>query len=115
MWYIVLSHSLPDKEESKRIHYEEHRQWLDDQHRSGRLLFSGPTSDLSHGIGRVEIHCVDFRRRFAFILTLLPMGFLLTGTFMSLFGFFHIENAWTVMNWTRVLNNLLFVSSLSNT
>jgi uncharacterized protein YciI len=50
MWYIVLSHSLPEQEESKRLHYEEHRQWLDDQHRSGRLMFSGPTSDLSHGI-----------------------------------------------------------------
>jgi uncharacterized protein YciI len=50
MWYIVLSHSLPEQEENKRLYYEEHRQWLDDQHQSGRLMFSGPTSDLSHGI-----------------------------------------------------------------
>ena len=26
------------------------RQWLDDQHQSGRLLFSGPTSDRAYGI-----------------------------------------------------------------
>jgi uncharacterized protein YciI len=50
MWYIVLSRSLPEKEESKQQNYEEHRQWLDDQHRAGRLLFSGPTSDRAYGI-----------------------------------------------------------------
>src|ERR1044071_2631200 len=50
MWYIVLSRSLPEKEESKQLNYEEHRQWLDDQHRVGRLLFSGPTADRAYGI-----------------------------------------------------------------
>jgi uncharacterized protein YciI len=50
MWYIVLSRSLPGKEESKQENYEPHRQWLDDQHRAGRLLFSGPTSDRAYGI-----------------------------------------------------------------
>jgi uncharacterized protein YciI len=34
MWYIILSRSLPEKEESKQQHYEEHRQWLDEQHQS---------------------------------------------------------------------------------
>lgn len=50
MWYIVLSRSLPEKEESRQQNYEEHRQWLEDQHRAGRLLFSGPTSDRAYGI-----------------------------------------------------------------
>src|SRR5947199_10594872 len=50
MWYIVLSRSRPEKEESKQLYYEEHRKWLDDQHRLGRLLFSGPTSDRAYGI-----------------------------------------------------------------
>ncbi len=50
MWYIVLSRSLPEKEQSKQANYEEHRQWLDDQHRAGRLLFSGPTTDSAYGI-----------------------------------------------------------------
>ena len=50
MWYIVLSRSLPDKEVDKQTGYEEHRQWLDDQHRAGRLLFSGPTTDGLFGI-----------------------------------------------------------------
>lgn len=50
MWYIVLSRSLPDKEADKQSHYEEHRQWLDEQHRAGRLLFSGPTTDGAFGV-----------------------------------------------------------------
>ena len=45
MWYIVLSRSLPEKDQDKQRNYEAHRQWLDDQHRVGRLLFSGPTTD----------------------------------------------------------------------
>ena len=50
MWYIVLSRSLAEQAENKKLHYEEHRQWLDDQHRAGRLLFSGPTADGAYGI-----------------------------------------------------------------
>ncbi len=50
MWYIVLSRSLPEKEEAKQRHYEEHRCWLDAQHQAGHLLFSGPTSDGSYGV-----------------------------------------------------------------
>jgi uncharacterized protein YciI len=50
MWYLVLSRCRPDQKENKRLHLPEHRQWLEDQHRSGRVLFSGPTSDRACGI-----------------------------------------------------------------
>jgi uncharacterized protein YciI len=50
MWYLVLSRSLPEKEEDKQRNYEDHRQWLDDQHRAGRLMFSGPTTDGRYGV-----------------------------------------------------------------
>ena len=50
MWYLVLSHSLPEQKENKQLYLPEHRRWLEDQHRSGRVLFSGPTSDRSYGI-----------------------------------------------------------------
>ena len=50
MWYLVMSRSLPEREEDKQKNYEEHRQWLDDQHRAGRLLFSGPTTDGAYGV-----------------------------------------------------------------
>jgi uncharacterized protein YciI len=50
MWYLVMSRSLAEKEDDKQRNYEEHRQWLDDQHRAGRLLFSGPTTDGRFGV-----------------------------------------------------------------
>jgi uncharacterized protein YciI len=50
MWYIVMSRSLPERDKEKQRNYEEHRQWLDDQHRAGHLLFSGPTTDGGYGI-----------------------------------------------------------------
>ena len=50
MWYIVLSRSIAEQSHYKQRHYEEHRQWLDDRHKSGQLLFSGPTTDGAYGI-----------------------------------------------------------------
>ena len=50
MWYLVMSRSLPEREQDKQKNYQEHRQWLDDQHQAGRLLFSGPTTDGGYGI-----------------------------------------------------------------
>jgi iron(III) transport system permease protein len=51
----------------------------------------------------------------ALLITLVPMSFLVTGTFMSLFGFFHIEQPWTLVNWQRVFRDPIFLSSLRNT
>lgn len=49
------------------------------------------------------------------LLTILPVGLTAMGTFMSLFGFFHIESAWTLANWKRVFADPLFAASLRNT
>jgi iron(III) transport system permease protein len=51
----------------------------------------------------------------ALVITVAPMSFVLLGTFMSLFGFFNIEHAWTVENWQRVFDDPIFVLSLKNT
>ena len=45
----------------------------------------------------------------------LPIVFALLGTFMKLFGFFHVKEPWTLQNWTTVLTDDLFLSSLRNT
>jgi uncharacterized protein YciI len=50
MWYIVLSHAKPGMADNQQTHYDEHRLWLEEQHKAGRLLFSGPTSDGAYGI-----------------------------------------------------------------
>jgi len=41
---------LPEKKESKEMHYDEHRRCLEEQHKAGRLLFSGPNIDGAYGI-----------------------------------------------------------------
>lgn len=50
-----------------------------------------------------------------FTLTVLPLVFLLTGTFMRLYGFFNLPKAWTLRNWSDVLADPIFLSSLRNT
>ena len=49
MWYLVLSRTLKHGEE-KQPHYDAHREWLEAQHRAGRALFSGPSTDDQYGI-----------------------------------------------------------------
>jgi iron(III) transport system permease protein len=51
----------------------------------------------------------------ALLITVAPMSFVLVGTFMSLFGFFHIEHPWTLQNWNRVFDDPIFILSLKNT
>jgi iron(III) transport system permease protein len=51
----------------------------------------------------------------ALFLTAVPLAFLLLGTFMKLFGFFHIKDPWTLANWERVFDDPVFLISLKNT
>jgi iron(III) transport system permease protein len=44
-----------------------------------------------------------------------PVVFALLGTFMKLFGFFHVPEPWTLDNWRTVLGDELFARSLRNT
>jgi iron(III) transport system permease protein len=47
-------------------------------------------------------------------VSILPFFLLIAGSFMKLFGFFNLAEAWTVSNWTKVLNDSTFVTSLNN-
>ncbi|MFM9970378.1 MAG: ABC transporter permease [Burkholderiales bacterium] len=49
------------------------------------------------------------------VMTVLPMVMLLVGTLMQLFGFFDIDDAWTLDNWRRVLGHAEFLRALKNT
>jgi uncharacterized protein YciI len=65
MWYLVLSRSLPEQKENKYRYLDEHRKWLEDQHRAGRVLFSGPTSDRAYGIYVVLAASLDDAKKLA--------------------------------------------------
>jgi len=51
----------------------------------------------------------------AMMVTAVPLVFLLLGTFMKLFGFFNVAAPWTLANWSSVLTDQIFLSSLWNT
>lgn len=52
---------------------------------------------------------------FCLFITVLPLIFLAMGTFMSLFGFFNIENVWTLQHWQKLLQDPILNSSIWNT
>jgi iron(III) transport system permease protein len=52
---------------------------------------------------------------FALIITVVPTTLLVAGTFMKLFGFFHIPEPWTLENWRATLSDPVLLRSLWNT
>lgn len=53
---------------------------------------------------------------FIMMATVLPLAFLVTGTFMKLFGFFGLPNgSFTTEHWTRVVTDPIFSASVKNT
>lgn len=52
---------------------------------------------------------------FIVVMIFLPLGILVMGTFMKLFGFFSIPEPWTLIHWTETFDDPVFLSSLRNT
>jgi uncharacterized protein YciI len=49
MWYLVLRRPVKPREEWT-VNLDEHLVWMKTQHQSGKILFSGPSSDRKYGI-----------------------------------------------------------------
>lgn len=52
---------------------------------------------------------------FILVMIFLPFAILLVGTFMRLFGFFGIEDPWTLTHWAEAFDDPIFLRSLKNT
>jgi iron(III) transport system permease protein len=52
---------------------------------------------------------------FALFITVIPTTLLVMGTFMKLFGFFHIADPWTLENWRATLSDPVLFRSIWNT
>jgi len=48
------------------------------------------------------------------MMTVIPVAFQVVGSLMTLFGFFDIENVWTLHHWERALTQPAFLRTLSN-
>jgi iron(III) transport system permease protein len=51
----------------------------------------------------------------ALLGTLIPVGFMLMGSFMGLFGYFDAQEVWTLRHWTAVLREPKFIRAVVNT
>ena len=61
MWYLVLSRVNTSPDEVRKMS-QEHLAWMERQHQSGKVLFSGPTPDRSIGIYVVKAGSYDEAR-----------------------------------------------------
>ena len=61
MWYLVLSRVNTSPDEVREMS-QEHLAWMERQHQSGKVLFSGPTPDRSIGIYVVKADSFDEAR-----------------------------------------------------
>ena len=52
---------------------------------------------------------------FALCLTIVPLAFLVLGTFMKAFGYFNLPQPYTLSHWHLVLNDSQFISAIFNT
>jgi iron(III) transport system permease protein len=50
-----------------------------------------------------------------FVITVVPTGCLVAGTFMNLFGHFELPTVWTTTHWTKVLADPVLLQSMHNT
>ena len=49
MWYLVLRRPIKPREEWT-VSLDQHLVWMKQQHDTGKILFSGPTTDRKYGV-----------------------------------------------------------------
>lgn len=52
---------------------------------------------------------------FALLLTVVPLAFLITSSLMRRFGFFNLDEVWTLEHWRSVVGDPIFTDSVINT
>jgi iron(III) transport system permease protein len=89
------------------------QQWVTRRRRYTTV--TGQFRNQPHRLGRWRWPALALLLVLTLIVLGAPVAFALLGTFMKLFGFFHIADPWTLDNWKNVLADDLFLHSLRNT
>jgi iron(III) transport system permease protein len=89
------------------------QQWLTRGRRFTTV--TGQFQNQPHRLGRWRLPALGFALLLLAVVLGAPVAFSVLGTFMKLFGFFGIEDPWTLANWRTVLGDELFLRSLNNT
>lgn len=82
--------------------------------KSAFATISGKSKTTPYALGRWKWPAFALILGMGVVFTFIPLVFLLMGTFMRLFGFFGIKNAFTFDHWVDVLTNDVFLRSLGN-
>jgi iron(III) transport system permease protein len=89
------------------------QQWLTRGRR--HTTVTGQFQSRVHALGPWRAPAMLLALGLVLIVLGVPVVFALLGTFMKLFGFFHIPDPWTLGNWATVLGDEQFLRSLHNT
>jgi iron(III) transport system permease protein len=89
------------------------QQWM--SLRGGHATVTGKFKTNLQSLGKWRWPLFALVAAIVLIMTGVPLAMLLVGTFMQLFGFFDIADAWTLANWARVLGHPAFLNSFKNT
>lgn len=89
------------------------QQWLGQ--RRGHATVTGKFSARLHDLGRWKWPLFWVMAVMIAIMTVLPIGMLLMGSFMKLFGHFNLPEPWTTNHWVAALGAPRVLSALNNT
>lgn len=82
--------------------------------RRSYAVVSGRSSPSVTQLGRWRWPIFALLLTIVLCMSLLPLGLLLTGSFMNLFGFFHLEELFTLDHWRHALQDVTFVIGFWN-
>ena len=84
--------------------------------RRSRASISARFSTSLYDLGRWRWFVFGIFAVLLFAMTLLPITFMVMGSFMELFGYFEVDGgAFTINHWTTILEDSLFLDSLWDT
>ena len=89
------------------------QQWI--SKRGGHATISGKFKAQRFQLGKYRWPLFAVMALLVLVMTIIPLVSLVVGTFMSVYGFFNIEGAFTLANWQTVLTRDTFLQALKNT
>jgi iron(III) transport system permease protein len=89
------------------------QQWY--SRRRSYAVVSGKFSVRLHDLGRGRWVVFGVIAGLLFSITVVPIGFLILGSFMRFFGYFGIDDVYTTKHWADVIGNAQFIDSLKDT
>jgi iron(III) transport system permease protein len=89
------------------------QQWV--THRRNYATVSGKFSNRILELGHWRWPLFSAVLLLCIMMTVVPFAMVLLGTFMRLFGFFQVNNAWTLNHWHAVFGDPQFLRAFSNT